>query len=139
MTSYQDQVHSRGLRATPARMLVLEVLDELHHATAEQVFAGLEGRRAGLSLSTVYRNLETLAAKGIVSHTHVADGAKAYQLTSQADHAHLVCRACQAVTEIPHRLTSPFVDRIRTTTGFEVDTGHMSVFGRCEQCARTVT
>jgi len=131
---WDDVLHSAGLRATPARQLVLDALDELGHGTPEELHARVETRLVGLSLSTVYRSLETLAEHGVVGHTHLGGHGKTYQLATHADHAHLVCRACGAVTEVDPDLVRRFLVGLTERHAFLPDAGHLSVFGVCATC-----
>jgi Fur family ferric uptake transcriptional regulator len=82
----------------------------------------------------VYRVLETLAAHGLVSHTHLLGATKTYQLSTHANHAHLVCRGCGSVTELDDDVARRFTADISRVHGFDVDFGHLSVFGRCADC-----
>lgn len=132
---WDDLLHSYGLRATPARQLVLDALAELGHGTPEELHARVESRLVGLSLSTVYRSLETLAEHGVVGHTHLGGSGKTYQLVSHGDHAHLVCRGCGSVMEVVDRLAAALFAGLRSEHGFEPDPGHLSVFGTCRECA----
>jgi len=124
-----------GLRTTPARQLILDALAELGHGTPEELHAVVEGRMAGLSLSTVYRALETLAKRGVVGHTHLGAAGKTYQLATHGEHAHLVCRGCGAVSELDAGLTDAFLAGLRARHAFVPDAGHLSVFGACAGCA----
>ena len=81
------------------------------------------------------RALETLTEHGVVSHTHLLAGTKTYQLVSHADHAHLVCRDCGAVAELERAIAARFTAEVSGTHSFTVDFGHLSVFGRCADCA----
>jgi Fur family peroxide stress response transcriptional regulator len=56
-----------GLRATPQRELVYEVLlNRRDHPTAEEVFGRVKTELPGISLATVYNCLETLVQCGLV-------------------------------------------------------------------------
>ena len=87
-----------------------------------------------LQLSTVYRSVETLTAHGLVSHTHLTGATPTYQLATHGDHAHLVCRGCGSVTEMDDDVAHRFTADIARVHGFDVDFGHLSVFGRCASC-----
>lgn len=132
---WDQLLHAEGLRATPARQLVLSALAELGHGTPEDLHGVVEARLAGLSLSTVYRTIETLAEHGVVTHTHLAGASTTYQLAAHGAHAHLVCRSCHEVTEIDEGLSAVFLTSIVGAHGFVADPAHLSVFGRCASCA----
>lgn len=137
MTGTDDHVEllrRNGLRATNQRLVVLAALDRLGHATIEQLLEATSGELPNLQLSTIYRSVETLAEHGIVSHTHLTGSTPTYQLTTHGDHAHLVCRGCGSVTEMDDDVAHRFTADIARVHGFDVDFGHLSVFGRCSRC-----
>ena len=123
-----------GLRATGQRLAIVGALQELGHATIEQLLEASQAVSPTVQLSTVYRALETLAAHGLVSHTHLLGATKTYQLSTHANHAHLVCRGCGSVTELDDDVARRFTADISRVHGFDVDFGHLSVFGRCADC-----
>ena len=137
ITTGQDfvaQLRRHGLRATGQRLVLLEALERLEHATIEQLLDASRLTSRNIQLSTVYRTLETLTAYGIVSHTHLTGTTKTYQLAAHARHAHLVCRGCGAVTELDDQVAHRFTADLAAAHDFDVDLGHLSVFGRCARC-----
>ena len=132
---WAELLHAIGLRQTTPRLMVLDALSALGHGRVEDIHQAVVERAPAVSLSTVYRQLETLTEHGVVSHTHLLAGTKTYQLVSHADHAHLVCRDCGAVVELEGSIAARFTAEVSGTHGFTVDFGHLSVFGRCAGCA----
>lgn len=133
--SWRPSLHRFGLRVTAARVLVLHTLAAVGHGTPEQIFGRTKVVLPGLSLSTVYRTLESLAEQGMVTHTHLDQHVKTYMLAEHADHAHLVCRDCHDVLLLDHDIAEALARQIKAAHGFDVDAGHLSVFGRCARCA----
>jgi Fur family ferric uptake transcriptional regulator len=132
-----ELLRRNGLRATGQRLVILAALDRLGHATMEQLLEATKPDLPNLQLSTIYRSVETLTAHSIVSHTHLNGPTPTYQLTTHADHAHLVCRGCRSVTEMDDDVAHRFTADIARVHGFDVDFGHLSVFGRCASCVAT--
>jgi Fur family ferric uptake transcriptional regulator len=132
-----ELLRRNGLRATGQRLVILAALERLGHATMEQLLEATQRELPNLQLSTVYRSVETLAAHSLVSHTHLTGPTPTYQLTTHADHAHLVCRGCGTVTEMDADVARRFTEDIARAHGFDVDFGHLSVFGRCADCVTT--
>lgn len=131
-----ERLRARGCRVTPQRRLVLAAVTELGHATPEDVHEWVRERAEDVNISTVYRTLELLEELDLVSHAHLTHGAPTYHPAADTPHAHAVCHACGAVTELSPEDLGTLVDVVRSRTGFETDVGHLTVFGRCEECAR---
>ena len=128
-----------GLRATSARVVILEALDAYGHDTPELIHTHVARSLPTVNVSTVYRTLEVLAEHGVVAHSHLAEQSVTYMLASHADHAHLVCRGCRQVLELDSGIAGELTGRISRAHGFDVDTGHLSVFGRCSSCINNDT
>ncbi len=131
---WQAQLRSRGYRLTPQRQLVLEAVGEIGHATPEDISTAVRRTASGVNISTVYRTLELLEELGLVQHTHLGHGAPTYSVTADDDHVHLVCRDCGEVQEAEVDLLGTAVRRLADERGFELDVGHVALFGRCARC-----
>lgn len=78
---------------------VLRAVQTLDHPTADEVFAQVRKNIPNVSLGTVYRNLETLAAKG---HMDIRDigGTKRYD-PNTGPHIHLHDAATNRLIDLP--------------------------------------
>lgn len=131
------QLRSRGLRWTPQRRVLLEVLSGIDgHVTAAELVDGCRSIDPSTTPSTVYRTLDVLEDLGIVSHSHGRAGRQEFHVNPQRDHGHLACAACGGTWELGPDEVGPLVDELRTRRGFEVELDHLTVEGRCADCAR---
>ena len=71
---------------------------------------------------------------GLVRHAHLSDRAPTYHSVGDHEHFHLVCRNCHKVISVDPDVPTPVLDRLAATTAFTADVGHLTVFGRCEDC-----
>lgn len=134
--SWQGQLRASGHRLTPQRQLVLEAIATLGHATPDEIFAQVRKVAGGVNISTVYRTLDLLEELGLVTHAHLGHGAPTYHVADDAEHVHLVCRACGSVSEVGTDVVSDTVARLSAEHGFSVDVHHITVFGQCASCRR---
>lgn len=88
-----------GLKATPQRIEILKLLEELGHPSVEEIYARLKGKFPSISLATIYKNLTLLREKGVVNQLHLEEGSR-YEL-KRVSHAHKVCPKCGKVEDIP--------------------------------------
>jgi Fur family transcriptional regulator, ferric uptake regulator len=97
-------VRGKGLRATPSRLAVLELLRSsdtpMSHGDVADRLANQTWDRA-----TIYRNLTDLAEAGLVRRTDVGDHVWRFEATSaeheSAAHPHFVCTECGTVECLP--------------------------------------
>lgn len=133
---WKAELRAKGYRLTPQRELVLSAVNELGHATPDDIGTAVRRTASGINISTVYRTLELLEELGLVQHTHLGHGAPTYSVTTEHDHVHLVCRGCGEVSEVPPAVVAPVVETLAAERGFNVDVGHFAVFGTCRECSR---
>lgn len=128
------RLREAGIRATPARVAVLAAFLDAphHHLTAEQVVETVAG--VPVHRATVYRTLETLEARGILTHLHVGHGPLAYHLAPGPGHAHALCTGCGRIVHLPERAVTALVETVREDSGFRIDPSHVALVGRCPAC-----
>ena len=132
---WQQVLREKGYRLTPQRELVLHAVDELGHATPDEVLAKVREQSSAINISTVYRALELLEELGLVRHTHITDRAPTYHSKATPEHVHLVCRGCGTVLEATPEEFDDLCATLRERHGFTPDLGHLTVFGACAECA----
>lgn len=116
-----------GLKCTRQRISVMKILSSsAAPLTAENIFERVEG----ISLSTVYRIVERLCEKGIVSKKTIQDSDRFYYEIIGGHHRHyaicLDCGEMKYVNICP--MHTPSID------GFTV-TGHkLEIYGYCDEC-----
>src|SRR6185437_15866418 len=97
-------VRTKGLRATPSRLAVLELLRStdapMSHGDVADRLASQAWDRA-----TIYRNLTDLAEAGLVRRTDVGDHVWRFEALSdeheRESHPHFVCTECGTVECLP--------------------------------------
>jgi len=133
-------LRARGLRWTPQRRVVLEVLAGFDgHVTGADLVDGCRALDPTTTPSTVYRTLDVLEELGVVSHSHGLEGRQEFHVNPTADHGHLVCSSCGRSWELAATEALPLVEGMRHSRGFEIDVAHLSIEGRCADCRRLAT
>jgi len=128
------RLHSLGYRLTPQRQLVLQAVEELGHATPDEILAEVQQHASAVNVSTIYRTLEVLEELGLVRHAHLSDRAPTYHSVTDHEHFHLVCRNCHRVLSVDPDVVAPLAARLREEQGFVIDVGHLAIFGECVEC-----
>ena len=129
-------LRDRGLRWTPQRQAVIEVLAASDgHVTGAELVERCRARDATTTPSTVYRTLDVLEQLGLVRHGHGADGREEFHVLPAVRHGHLHCSVCGETWEIDEERGEAVAAALRQGDGFELDIGHVTLVGRCRQCA----
>jgi Fur family ferric uptake transcriptional regulator len=133
----RERLHERGLRWTPQRRLLVEVLAQTDgHITAAELVERCRAADAMTTPSTVYRTLDVLEESGVIRHAHGLDGREEFHVRPVREHGHLRCAICQSAWEIDAHDVACLIDEMESARGFRVDLGHLSVVGTCRDCRR---
>ncbi len=105
-------LESAGWRCTPQRLAVYDYLSRAaHHPTAEDVYQGVKTAIPKISLATVYKALETLAASGLATKLAGADGSARYDARGDC-HYHVRCLRSGAVQDLPTPYDPALIDKL---------------------------
>ena len=133
----RDRLHARGLRWTPQRRVLIEVLSRSDgHVTGAELIERCRDVDPATTPSTVYRTLDVLEDLGIVRHAHGADGREEFHVLPETDHGHLHCLGCRETWEIGAGEAAALTAALEAARGFVVELSHLSISGLCRDCAR---
>lgn len=129
-------VSERGLRLTPVRRRVLEILLEDHRAMgAYEVLDRLAEDGFSSQPPVAYRALDFLVENGLA---HRVRRLNAFAACMHAGHEHepvfFICEACQTVAEAPQEKVRRSVARLAEEIGFAVSHTSVEVVGLCPKC-----
>ncbi len=135
-TTVREELRARGLRATPQRRLILDVLAEATgHVTSSEIVEQCLARDPEATPSTVYRTLDVLEELGYLHHSHGANGREEFHVLPPAEHAHLTCNVCGGSWEVEPDEVGALVAGLAASRGFSVAVGHLTIAGTCATCA----
>ncbi len=77
-----------GLKVTPQRIMVYELMMELGHSTIEDIITRVRQEHPEITVSTVYRIVESFCEAGILSKIANPDGKTLFDITP-TEHPHL--------------------------------------------------
>lgn len=131
-----EQLRARGLRWTPQRATLLEVLaGSPGHVTGSALVERCRELDPATTPSTVYRTLDVLEELGIISHSHGIDGREEFHVLPVLDHGHLICSACGAEDELAAADAATFLEGLAEGYGFRARIDHLTVVGLCRGCS----
>ena len=104
------------------------------HPTAEEVCARVRRKLPRVSLGTVYRNLQKLAACQQVRIVQLADRSARYDSVVE-EHDHFVCERCGAVTDLLRQPRTRPACATLSRSGYAVRAHALTYYGLCPTCA----
>ena len=128
----RTSVRAKGLRATPSRLAVLDLLrtsdTPMSHGDVADRLSSASWDRA-----TIYRNLTDLAEVGLVRRTDVGDHTWRFEaLTGDHEHPHFVCTECGTVECLPDIELA--VRRTKAPRAIKQRKVEVHVRGLCDSC-----
>ena len=122
-------------RFSRKRQAIYDALMASHaHPSAEDLYHTLKPHYPDLSLGTVYRNRKSMVAGGDVVCVANVEGKDRFDAHVEP-HAHLVCRNCGAVLDLPMtQVISEECARIAEERGLSIDPRSLRLFGLCISC-----
>ncbi len=136
-TQLGQRLRDRGLKATPGRLAILQILKTTGQPLSiARVAKRLSGR---LDPATVYRALEALVHAGLVRRIDFQHSHTYYELIEPDNHHHhLVCETCGKVEDVaphePEDLEQTVLQHSRNFT--EIRSHSLEFFGICRSCVK---
>lgn len=130
---------SKGLRFTPVRRKVLEILLEEHKAIgAYDILSALRTAGYGSQPPVAYRALEFLTENGFA---HKVESLNAFVACAHSDEIHtpafMICRVCDAVAEAQSPPQRSGFGKEADAMGFQIEKTVVEAQGICPACAET--
>lgn len=135
-TDFGDLLKRVGLKRTKHRMLLLELLhQEDEFLSAEQLFMKAKDTDESISLSTVYRMMDSFVECDIVSPVSLEYAKEVFYELKHEEHAHhLICTECHKVIHVKGCPVHSFEDEIKKDYHFHIDKHKLEFYGVCEEC-----
>ena len=129
-----DRLKQAGYKITPARMAVLQVIDD-EHAHLNPADMLKEARRIypRLGRATVYRTLELLTELGILRPIYMGESTPRF-IRAEGGHHHLVCNECGEVIEFDKCIAESLTHTLQEEFDFQIGSHLLEFYGRCRQC-----
>lgn len=139
MDSNKEKLRRSGLKNTRTRAALIEVLEQSERPlSAEEVFLGLKRKKRAANLSTVYRALEAMAEKELVSKLSITgEDRSLYELNRLLHRHYLVCLRCKKILAISYCPLGDYEKKLSESTGFEISGHKLDVYGYCPDCIKT--
>lgn len=127
-------IRKMGLRATAARVIVLDVLLSADHALSHsEIERAVETTHDVVERVTLYRVLDWLVTQKLAHKVVGADRVWRFNATPTADHAHFNCTRCGQIYCLEN--LTPAV-ALTLPEGFSLQHADVAVQGLCPHCSR---
>ena len=130
---------NRDMRMTRQRQVILEELEgDTTHPTAEALHQRIRPRLPRISLATVYRNLELLAARGLVRRLDLSGGRRRFDPRTER-HYHVRCLGCGMVADLRQPPSEMAAQEAAAPDGWRIVGHELEFTGYCRACSPEVS
>ncbi len=123
------------LKKTKQRLALMELLKNKHYPmSASEIFIELSNLEDKVSLSTIYRNLDSLRQYKLIRTLSMPSDETVYYELNRDGHTHYaVCLSCQKIIKLktcPLSESFPELDEL----GFKLSGHKIELYGYCSEC-----
>ncbi|MBL0703746.1 MAG: transcriptional repressor [Sulfurospirillum sp.] len=127
-----DILKANSLKATPQRLCILDVLKNHGHATLEDIERFTKVQFPTLSLSTIYRNIDEMLKKEILTEIKLVNKKEYYEIKKE-NHTHMVCENCGKIEDFIID-TDEIIKKYQTSTCSKIHKITISFNSTCKEC-----
>lgn len=132
--SVLDYLANHGIKPSQQRIAVMDYLiNHRIHPSVEEIYAALHNDYPTLSKTTVYNTLRILVENGAAQMLTIDERHVCYDAEIE-NHAHLLCKQCGKVIDIPLPATGN-MGNIHFPKGAVIDNMYLFYRGLCPECA----
>jgi Fe2+ or Zn2+ uptake regulation protein len=123
-------------RQTRQRDAVLRAVRQIGgHADVRTVYDEVRRELPGISLATVYRNLDVLTRQGLINAVRPGQSGQVHYDNNVTHHGHLTCRKCGRIEDIEIASLEARARREFKASGFINLSLDVDIHGLCPACA----
>ena len=123
-----------GIKVTPQRIAIYKELASTdEHPSTETIYKKIKAYYPNISLTTVYRTLETFEKLGLISVVNILYNAARYDANLEPHH-HIVCTECKKVEDVYDESLTNLDVSDKTLGDYRIDGYSVQLNGVCSAC-----
>ena len=131
----EQLLHSKGIRLTAQRQLIVRRAVAYLHFTAEELVKDVRSMDPSVARGTVYRTLALLHQAGVVEKHDFRYGPPNYEVTfAKAHHDHLMCIQCGEIIEFQEPRVETLQQEVVRRFGYQLLSHTHKLYGLCRAC-----
>jgi Fur family peroxide stress response transcriptional regulator len=134
VSEFIDRSKELGLKVTPQRIAIYrELAGTDQHPSTETIYKKIQDYYPNISLTTVYRTLETFEKLGLISVVNVLYNAARYD-ANLTPHNHVVCTECKKIEDFYDESLSNLDVSDMTLNEYSIKGYSILLNGVCKDC-----
>lgn len=133
----ETELRDADLKVTPARLGVLAALEKTDTPLdVSTIIDYLIKQHIKADKVTVFRILNALTDKELVTPIQLGEGKFRYEHSTKADHHHFICNDCGEITDISDCTVDELLEKIQKKKGLIIKRHSLEFFGICQNCQK---
>jgi len=134
VAEFIDRSKDLGIKVTPQRIAIYrELASTDQHPSTETIYKKIKDYYPNISLTTVYRTLETFEKLGLIAVVNVLYNAARYD-ANLTPHHHIVCTDCKKVEDVYDESLNNLDISNKTLGDYKVEGYSLLLSGQCKSC-----
>ncbi len=135
-TDFSNDLKRNGLKNTKHRTVILDILEKSSQPIAtEQIFHEMIKMNISINLSTVYRTVEILFDKNLVTKLSIdGDNRTLFEFNRMLHTHHLVCLGCKKILAIDRCPLEGYEKALAKETNYAIARHKLDIYGYCPEC-----
>ncbi len=140
ITDFSQTMRQHGLKSTKIRLSILTILSQSEQPLdAEQILLTLKAQNAAANLSTVYRALDSLAEKRLITAMTLFGAHRMLYTFNRPTHRHyLICLDCKRMLSVEGCPLAGYEKQLERQTGFLIAAHQLDLYGHCPACLQKI-
>jgi len=129
---HQQLLQQHQLKATPQRVAIIELMDHSGHISIDELYRDIRKKFVSISLATLYKNIHSMMSANLIREVKISGQKDKYEM-EKASHAHIVCKACGELKDVPFDPALLMEETIKISD-YRADEVSIVISGVCPKC-----
>lgn len=131
---HEHLLKQHQLKATPQRMAIIELMHHTGHISIDDLYQAIREKFASISLATLYKNVHTMMDVSLIREVKIPGQKTKYEIEKEA-HAHVLCKCCGELKDIPFDPVS-LLQKSIDMSRYIADEVSIVISGTCPECQK---
>lgn len=132
--NYQALLQQHQLKATPQRIAIIKLMEHSGHLSIDELYTSIRNTFNSISLATLYKNIHSMMHVNLIREVKISGQKAKYEIEKSA-HAHLLCKHCGELKDIPYDTESLLSNSIKISN-YIADEISIVISGVCPECQK---
>lgn len=122
------------LKATPQRLAIIQLMHYAGHIGIDELYQEVRKKFSSISLATLYKNVHTMLDVALIREVKIPGHKTKYEISKES-HAHVLCKSCGELKDVPLEPVS-LLQKSIDMSHYKVEEVSVVMSGICPECQK---